>query len=67
VREVRAAQNLLVIRTVRGTAAPVADALDRERWPEIIGTIAGEDTVFVATPDAKRAQHARAKLLALLR
>ena len=67
VREVRVAQNLVIIRTVRGTSAPVGDALDRAGWPEIVGTIAGEDTVFVATPDARRAQQARDKLLALLR
>lgn len=66
VREVKVAQNLVIIKTVRGTAAPVADALDRGGWPEIIGTIAGEDTVFVATPDARRAQQARDKLMALL-
>ena len=67
VREVKVAQNLVIIRTVRGTAAPVADALDRGGWSEIVGTLAGEDTVFVATPDARRALQARDKLLALLR
>jgi transcriptional regulator of arginine metabolism len=67
IREVKLAQNLIIIRTVRGTAAPLADALDREGWPEIVGTIAGEDTVFAAAPDAKHALRARDKLLALLR
>ena len=66
VREVKTAQNLVIIKTVRGTAAPVADALESEGWPETVGTIAGEDTVFVAAPDAKRAQQTREKLLALL-
>jgi transcriptional regulator of arginine metabolism len=67
VREVKTAQNLVIVKTVRGTAAPMADALDREGWAETVGTIAGEDTVFVAAPDARRAQQIREKLMALLR
>ena len=66
VKEVRTAQNLVIIKTTRGTAAPLADALDHENWPEVAGTIAGEDTVFVAALDARRAERAREKLLALL-
>ena len=66
-REVRTALNLVIIKTVRGTAAPLADALDQENWPEVAGTIAGEDTIFVAAPDARRAQRLKEKLLALLR
>jgi transcriptional regulator of arginine metabolism len=67
VRDVLIAQNLVIIRTVRGTAAPVADAIDQEHWPEIVGTIAGEDTVFAAAPDNKKAQEVRERLLKLLR
>jgi transcriptional regulator of arginine metabolism len=67
VRDVLIAQNLVIIRTVRGTAAPVADAIDLEHWPEIVGTIAGEDTVFVATPDPRKAQEIRDRLLKLVR
>ena len=67
VRDVRVAQNLIVIRTDLGSAQPVAIALDREAWPEIVGTIAGDDTVFVATSDARQALKAKEKLLALLR
>jgi transcriptional regulator of arginine metabolism len=67
VRDVLTAQNLVVIRTVRGTAAPVADAIDQEHWPEIVGTIAGEDTVFAATPDSKKANEVRDRFLKLLR
>jgi transcriptional regulator of arginine metabolism len=66
-REIKTAQNLVIIRTVRGTAAPLADALDQERWPEIAGTIAGEDTVFAAANDSRQALKAKEKLLALLR
>jgi len=67
VRDVRTAQNLVIIRTSAGNSAPLAYALDREGWPEIVGTIAGEDTVFVAAPDARQAQRIREKLLALVR
>ena len=67
VRDVKTAQNLLIIKTAAGNAQPVAVALDREGWPEIIGTVAGDDTVFVATPDARQAVRAKEKLLALLR
>ncbi len=45
-----AGANLLVIRTAIGAAQRVALALDRTDWPEIVGNIGGDDTVFVATP-----------------
>lgn len=44
-----AGPNLLVIRTAIGAAQRVALALDRCDWPEMIGNIGGDDTVFVAT------------------
>ena len=44
-----AGPNLLVIRTAIGAAQRVALALDRSEWPEMIGNIGGDDTVFVAT------------------
>ena len=49
--EVRDAGNLLVLRTLPGSAHPLAAALDRARWPEVVGSIAGDDTVFVAFAD----------------
>lgn len=50
VRELKAAgANLLVIRTGIGAAQRVALALDRVAWPEVVGCIGGDDTVFVAT------------------
>ena len=67
VRDVETAQNLVVIKTAPGNAQPVAVALDREGWPEIVGTLAGDDTVFAAAHDSKQALKAREKLLALLR
>lgn len=50
-----AAQNLVVIRTSPGHAMSLAIALDTETWPNIVGTIAGDDTIFVAMPDARQA------------
>jgi len=47
-----AGPNLLVIRTAIGAAQRVALALDRCGWPEMIGNIGGDDTVFVATESA---------------
>jgi transcriptional regulator of arginine metabolism len=38
---------LALIRTVRGGAQPIAEAIDKEKWSEVIGTIAGDDTILV--------------------
>ncbi len=49
--EIREAGLLLVIRTLPGSAHAIAAALDRARWPEVAGSIAGDDTLFVAFTD----------------
>jgi transcriptional regulator of arginine metabolism len=51
--EIRAAQNLLVLRTPPGGAQPLAAALDAERIEGLTGTIAGDDTVLVITPSRR--------------
>ena len=48
-----AGPTLTVLRTSVGTAQSVAIALDKARWPEVIGTIAGDDTIFIATESSK--------------
>jgi transcriptional regulator of arginine metabolism len=53
--EIRQAQNLLVVKTTVGSAQPVAAALDASHWPEVVGTIAGDDTVLVIATDNKKA------------
>ena len=53
--EVRQAQNMLVIKTTVGSAQPVAAALDASHWPEVVGTLAGDDTVLVVAADNKKA------------
>ena len=42
------AQNILVIKTVSGMAMAVAAALDAMNWDEVVGTIAGDDTIMCA-------------------
>lgn len=59
-----AGANLLVIRTAVGAAARVAVYLDRAGWPEIVGTISGDDTVFVATIGAAEQRRLAARLAA---
>ena len=65
--DIRAAQNLLVLRTPPANANALAAALDRAEWPEVVGTIAGDDTVLVVAPDAKTAAGLRERFLKLLR
>lgn len=40
-------ENLVVVRTLPGTAHAVASCIDQVEWPEIIGTVAGDDTILV--------------------
>jgi transcriptional regulator of arginine metabolism len=61
-REVRQASNLVVLRTHPGNAHSVAVALDAEQWPEITGTIAGDDTIFVATAGIREASRVQKKI-----
>jgi transcriptional regulator of arginine metabolism len=63
---VRQAMNQVVVRTAMGSAQPVAAALDRAAWPEVVGTIAGDDTVLVICPDARRAGEVEGKIRTLL-
>lgn len=56
VLEVRSAQNLLVIKTIIGSAQPVAAALDEAEWSEVVGTIAGDDTILIVCPDKEQAR-----------
>ena len=50
--DIREAGMLLVIRAVPGSAHAIAAALDRCHWPEVVGSLAGDDTLFVAFADA---------------
>ncbi len=51
----RAAAGLVVLRTGRGQAQALAEALDRAQLAEMVGTIAGDDTILVIARDSRRA------------
>ncbi len=63
---VKQAMNQVVLNTVNGGAQPVAAALDREEWPEVAGTIAGDDTVLVICSDTRQAGQVAARLRTML-
>ena len=60
--EVRQALNLLVLVTTTGSAQPVAAGIDYEDWPEVVGTIAGDDTVLIICADERRSSTLKARI-----
>ena len=60
--EVRQALNLLVLVTTTGSAQPVAAGIDYEDWPEVVGTIAGDDTVLIICADERRSSALKARI-----
>lgn len=60
--EFREAGLLLVLVTLPGSAHAIAAALDRSRWPEAVGTIAGDDTLFIACADRRALARLRGRL-----
>ena len=67
VRDIETAgANLPVIKTAVGAAQRVAVFLDRSQWPEIVGTLSGDDTIFVATKTAGQQRQLLARLRAQL-
>jgi transcriptional regulator of arginine metabolism len=68
VREIRAAgANLLVVTTAVGAAQRVAVTLDRTNWPEIVGTLSGDDTIFIATANSAQQRRLRSRIKQSLR
>lgn len=61
--DVDGVRELAVLRTVRGGAQPIAEALDNEEWPEVLGTIAGDDAILVVC----RSSAARERVVRRLR
>jgi transcriptional regulator of arginine metabolism len=57
-----AGDSLTVVKTTTGTAQSVAVAIDDSSWPEIVGTISGDDTIFIATEDAREQRRLRERL-----
>jgi len=66
VYDVRSAQNLVVVKTSAGSAQPVAAALDAEEWPEVVGTVGGDDTILIIAPDPKNAEKVVARIQELI-
>lgn len=63
VRGIRTAgPSITVIRTSTGAAGSVAVAIDRAAWPEIVGSIQGDDTIFIATEDGAAQASLRERL-----
>ena len=60
------AQNLIVVKTLTGNASAVAATIDSQEIPEILGTLAGDDTVLVVTIDNNAANQVAANLHSLL-
>jgi len=56
---------LVVLKTARGGAQPIAEALDNERWPEIVGTIAGDDSILVVCRSATARERVARRIRAL--
>jgi transcriptional regulator of arginine metabolism len=67
VRDIRTAGgNLTVVKCVEGAAQRVAFYLDRSGWPEIIGTVSGDDTIFIATRGGGEQRRMLVRLRSLL-
>jgi transcriptional regulator of arginine metabolism len=66
VYDVQPAQQLVVLRTSAGAAQPVAAALDAEGWPEVMGTLGGDDTILVITRDTAQAKRLTTRVRGLL-
>ena len=59
-------ENLIVVNTLPGTANAVASALDGARWPEVIGTIAGDDTILAVIKPREAVKEVKEKLRAMI-
>jgi transcriptional regulator of arginine metabolism len=68
VRDIKlAGPAITVVKTTVGAAGSVAVAVDKAEWPEVVGTISGDDTIFIATQDAAGQQRLVERLHSLFR
>ena len=65
--DIRPAENLLVLKTPPSGAQPLAAAVDGAKFPEIAGTIAGDDTILIITPNKKSRESLQKKIEALVK
>ena len=67
-RELRSAgPSITVLRTTIGAAQSVAVAIDKAQWPEVAGTLSGDDTIFIATANLRAQQELISRLRTLFR
>jgi transcriptional regulator of arginine metabolism len=57
--------NLLVLKTLSGGAQAVAEAVDWEEWPEVLGTVAGDDTILLILRSARQRRAVKTRIEAL--
>ena len=65
--DIRPAENLLVLKTPPSGAQPLAAAVDGAKFPEVAGTIAGDDTVLIITPTKKLREALQKKIEAFVK
>jgi transcriptional regulator of arginine metabolism len=65
--EVSVAQNIVVLKTGVANASTVSLAIDNAGWPEVVGSLAGDDTVFVAVRTPKESQELKRRIMAFLK
>jgi len=65
--DIRPAENLLVLKTPPSGAQPLAAAVDGAKFTEIAGTIAGDDTVLIITPNRKTRESLQKKIESFVR
>ena len=58
-------ENIIVLKTLPGTASAICAALDNAAWPEIIGTLAGDDTILVVVKPKEAVASCRQKIAAM--
>jgi transcriptional regulator of arginine metabolism len=61
-QSVEGVNNLLVVRTMKGGAQTVAAGIDWEEWPEILGTLAGDDTILIILRDPAQLDDVRNRI-----
>ena len=61
------AQNMVVLKTGAGHASTVSQAVDDAGWPELVGSIAGENTIFIVARSVKESRALEKRILEFLK
>ena len=59
-------ENIIVLKTLPGAAYAVASTLDYAKWPEIIGTVAGDDTIFLVVKPESAVEHVKERMESIM-